>query len=46
MSRKEAESAQNGDILELDFSKILISIPTKYDMRITNITLVFGQILQ
>ena len=32
---------KNGDTLKLNFSTILISIHTKHNMRITNITLVF-----
>ena len=32
--KKEAESAQNGDTLKLNFSTILKSIPTKQEMRI------------
>ena len=43
LARKEAESAQNGDTLKVTFSTILISIPTKHDMRITNIILVSDQ---
>ena len=42
--RKKSGKWQKRRKLKLFFSLILVSIPTKHDMRITNMTLIFDQI--